>query len=75
MPEFHLSKGAVQEKSVRMASADTLGMDLGELRAAVTAAADLDDKSVITFSKIKDSIVEGEFFAGVINIRERSAVV
>lgn len=74
MPEFHLAKSSIHEELVTMRSADSLGMDLGELRAAVRAAEGLDDKSVVVFSKLKDSIIEGERFAGEIRIRERSSV-
>lgn len=57
-----------------MGTKDVLGMDLGELRAAMLAAADLSDDSMVTFEEIKSSIVEGQYFARVIEIRERSKV-
>jgi hypothetical protein len=71
--DFKLVKNSVREESVVVVSDDVLGMDLGELRAAVRAAEGLNDKSQVRFGEIKTSLVEGEFFAKRITIRERSS--
>jgi hypothetical protein len=72
--DFQLARSSIREEKVRMGTKDAPGMDLGELRAALLAAADLSDDSMVTFEEIKSSVVEGQYFARVIEIRERSKV-
>ena len=69
---FSLTKTVAREETVYMRSADSLGMDLGELRAAVRAAEGLSDESQVRFEDFSKSIIEGEYFAKRIVIRERS---
>ena len=72
MSKYQIVKTSVHEESLFLRSGDSLGMDLGELRAIVLAAAGLSPDSQVRVGRIKDSLVEGEKFVGEITIRERS---
>jgi hypothetical protein len=70
--DFKLSKSSIHEERVIGRSGDSLGLSLGELRAAVTAAEGLSDDSTVLFEGLSGSVMEGEYYAKVIIIRERS---
>lgn len=73
-PKYSLSKQSVREEAVYMRTSDSLGMNLGELRAAIRAAEGLSDESQVRFEGLVGSIVEGEYAAKRIAIRERSSL-